>query len=305
MLSKIRGVSQVPILVALSLILLTGCTQNGQAPAGNPDAPAQSTAPTTAEPDAAADYDTFAESYLETIKAKPTDLTFTLNDDNSIACSQNGKVRFTINLDNAYNEYLNNGDMEAVINHYVESTLEILTGSDSVPDKSSIMAVIKPADYIATIKGMASNPVYEPLLGKDLYVLYVMDLPNSVKVLDESSLEALGVERDELRALAVENLDRTLPEPTITQERGIYIVSVDGMYEASLLITGFLDNADIPVTGDMVIGAPSRDMLLIADSSNQDALNILAGFTQSSYQQASYPVSGRLMKYADKTLSWY
>jgi len=96
-----------------------------------------------------------------------------------------------------------------------------------------------------------------------------------------------------------------LPKPIITEEAGIYIIFVDGMYESSMLITGFLDTVEISIVGEMIIGVPSRDMLLIVDSNDKDALNILAGFTQDYYELTSYPISGRLMQYVDNNLSWY
>jgi len=301
-MKRILGV--LLVVFALFLLSLSGCA------AGTDADPAP---PSDNDSTEAVDFGAFAEIYLETIRANnESGLSFELTDDYEIVCSLNGEEQYRAFLDNAYNEYLKNGNMEEIINHYVEAVLEMLAQSDPdyEPDydKNSIMPVIKDAEYIAYAEEIGADLIYDPLLDDEIYIAYVIDLPRTVRSLPESELETLGVQRGELRALAVENFNRELPKPSITEIEdmvGLYIVELDGMYEAGLLISGFLDELDLPITGEMVIGVPSRDFFLIADSNEQYAMEIISGITADSFEEASYPVCGRLMKYTDHTLAWY
>jgi len=309
----------VVLLVLLNAFVLSGCVQNEQEPqdvivrtGADMTQPGDSNASDVNEPETAdtlelMDYAAFVNLFLDTITARIGDeYTFELLDDLSIAVFQNGEHIGDISLENTYREYVLDGDAEQAVNQFVTGTLEMLMHRDAGIDISTIMPVIRPSDFVAHTRDVGTELVYEPLLDDELYILFVIDFAATVRFLDIDTFEALGVPREDILELSIVNLTNMLPAAEVTYvEEGLYIVSVDDYYETSLLLTGFLDEIDIPISGEMVIGIPGRNILIIADSENQDAMDILIGFTQEYHLMTGYPISGRPLKYSNGILSWY
>jgi len=256
--------------------------------------------------DMLADFSTFARTYLAAIEAKAgAGFIFELTDNYEINVFQDKEQIMTIFLENAYREYMQKGDMDAIIEQHIVASLETLTQSTPDYDENSIMPTIRSADYVQYIVELGANVVYEPFLGEELYIVYVVDFQNSTKALNESDLMELGVERDNLRNLSISNLRRILPEFELIEIEGVYIIIMDDYYESSLLITDFLDEIDIPITGDIVVGIPARNIFAFADSKDQSAIDLLTEFTLDYYEQSGYSITGRLLKYSGGSFDWY
>ena len=303
------------LLVLLSALALGGCAQTAQdvllttgADMTQPDDSNASEAnePETMDSSELMDYAAFANLFMDSITARyDVEYTFELLDDSSITASLNGEHILDISLENTYREYLLNGDAEHAVNQFIMGTLEMLMHRDAGIDISTIMPVIRSEEFVAHVRDAGTDLVNEPLLDDELYILFVVDFAATVRFLDIDSFEGLGVSREDLLDLSIANLTNMLPAAEVTFIEGLYIVSVDDYYETSLLLTGFLDEIDIPISGEMVIGIPGRNVLVIADSENQDATDILAGFTQEYHQVTGYPISGRLLMYSNGTFSWF
>ena len=107
-----------------------------------------------------------------------------------------------------------------------------------------------------------SSLVHEHLVG-DLWIVYAIDYPDSIGTLQQSQLEKLGIKRNELRHLAIENLRGILPPIERHGGDPYYMLTAGGDYVASLLLFDNLwaDLADT-VEGAIVAAVPSRDVLL-------------------------------------------
>jgi len=139
-------------------------------------------------------------------------------------------------------------------------------------------------------------PVSERLVG-NLYVLYVLDLPDSIQYLSALDLEEIGIERSDLRQLAVENL-KALVEGQLSSEGGelgVYMIYAEGTYESSLLLVDELwANVSEQLGAPPAIGVPARDVLLFASSTDVAATQQLRTITKKLTSEVSYAVSDRI-----------
>jgi len=130
--------------------------------------------------------------------------------------------------------------------------------------------------------------------------VYAFDSPTRLRYLQEGELKKLEIGEEELRPLAVKNLDRILTRKHLRAGDGVYMLEVGGNFESSmLLLTEFWSDQRIQVRGDVVVAVPTRDMVLITGSEDADNLKLLREIAQEGQEQA-YPLSTDLWKFTGK-----
>lgn len=259
-------------------------------------------------PPAVADAQTFVEAYLKTLtEALPDEAVVELQDDQAILVAlPEEEEPYTLNPLNAYAEYAaNGGDMQGYIDHYVSTTVSILLQEDAgVLTRDNLMAVMKPQDYLDYLLENGVNPVYDPFL-EGLVTLYVMDTPQAVRPIQQDELEEAGISREEVGALATQNLRRTLSQPQLFVQDGITVVYTDGMYEASLLLLAPEEVGAFEIEGDLIIAVPARDAFFVTGSEQAEQVSILRGFAPQVFSESGYPVTGALLRWNGEAYEWY
>jgi len=110
----------------------------------------------------------------------------------------------------------------------------------------------------------------------DLWIVYAIDRPETVDTLACDSETIAGVSVGELRALAVENLKRILPEVERHGDGPWYLLTAGADYVASLLLFDELWNQLVEtVDGDVVATVPTRDVLLYTGSHSVSGLSAI------------------------------
>jgi hypothetical protein len=120
-------------------------------------------------------------------------------------------------------------------------------------------------------------PVTAPLCG-DLLVSYAFDLPDQFVMATPPLLEEAGVQPQDLMALVQRNAKGKFNAQLVkTEHKGLMSVRAGGDMEAALLVfDGFWDaHVRAHVKGDIVVAAPRRNALLIADTAVAGALDTL------------------------------
>ncbi|MEO0574978.1 MAG: DUF1444 family protein [Pseudomonadota bacterium] len=186
-------------------------------------------------------------------------------------------------LDNSYAMY--RADPENV-NDVIKNYIATISGM-SVPqddgDLAKLVPVIKHADYLAGIRQMLSEaedydpdadfPMYFETLNSELVVMYAIDSDQSIRFLSPDEVTAFGLQTDAIRQRAVDNLVAILPEVSTERFEPLTAVLADGNYEATLLLWDALwTEENFDVQGDIVAFVPSRDILLVTGSEDQDGL---------------------------------
>lgn len=208
-------------------------------------------------------------------------------------------------LDNAYKEYkLDTGDLDGIIDKFSKASLETMKthGDDSV-DLERIVPVIKDSAYPAEVKQSLKEAGYDTSkmdhyyeeLNDSLLVLYAVDTVNNIRYLNKDDIEKLELEPNKLREKAIKNLDKILPEIKKRGSEGVYMVTADGTYEASLLLfDNIWTSENFKVNGDFVIAVPSRDLLLVTGSKDSEGISKISSIAADAIKEASYYLTSEL-----------
>jgi uncharacterized protein YtpQ (UPF0354 family) len=211
----------------------------------------------------------------------------------------------TAYLDNAYKEYEADPDArQELIERRVAAWVESIA-SDGVPlDPKNIVPIIKDRGWVEDAKAMSKSRGFDPEESQvtedyndELVIVYAEDTPRNVRYFTRKDLDKAGVERNKLRALAIANLRRVLPKIEAHQGPVYSMYTADGNYEASLLLFDDLWDGDIKVDGDIVVAIPTRDVLLITGSKNEEGIARLREIVDQITAEGTYTISSSLFVY--------
>ena len=161
------------------------------------------------------------------------------------------------------------------------------------PKREDIVPMIKDSVYL---EQWGERLVREHLAG-DIWVVYGLDLPTSMKTIGESVLQELGLKPHELRPLACENLRRILPEIQHHGTRPWYLITAGGDYVASILLLDEIwENWEESIDGDIVVAVPSRDVLLVTGSRSKEGLQAVRQKARHIEQTGDHVISQTLLR---------
>lgn len=210
----------------------------------------------------------------------------------------------TVRLHNLYGDYQRAPALFGEITGLYVAALTEQTRPPAMPgapDPARIVPVVKDRQWIADNerglreRGVDAGFVHDDL-NEDLVVVYAEDGEGRLRCL--TSDENLGIDRDELRPLAVGNLERLLPGIEMhAHEYGFAWFSAGGDYEASLILFDSIwSGGEIAIDGDIVIAVPAKDVLLVAGSRNEKGIAVLRELA-AEYAQGSYRLTDTLFVY--------
>ncbi len=208
-------------------------------------------------------------------------------------------------LDNAYHEYQRDPtSLDDVLDRWAQAAVGSLRTLETEDiDLARIVPVIKDARYVSDVRqsmidaghDVSKFDMYHEKLNAGLDVLYALDSEHDMRYLGTADIAPLGMTPEELRDHAIANLKRILPPIERRGDNGFYLVMAGGSYEASLLLVDSLWNAsNFSVQGDIVVGIPSRDVLIVTGSGDQSALRRLRELCEEEVSQASYRLTSTL-----------
>jgi uncharacterized protein YtpQ (UPF0354 family) len=199
----------------------------------------------------------------------------------------------TTYLDNLWLRYKDGSeDRRDLIERFVRFAENI--GVPALPvARENIVAIIKDAQYMEQFT--KKRAVADHLCG-DLWVVYAIDEPERTGVLMEEKLSGSGIAREDLRALAVSNLQRILPPVERHGGGPWYLLTAGQDYVASLLLFDWLWSqlAD-SVEGEIVAVAPSRDVVMYTGSKSPEGIAAIRGQAKKIEGTGPYAISTSLI----------
>lgn len=160
-------------------------------------------------------------------------------------------------------------DRSELIEKYVRFAAS-LTSAKVPLDREKIVPTIKDAEYMKSIN--PDKTMTEHLCG-DLWIIYAVDLPETINTLGRDDMTAAGISENELRPLAIGNLQRILPEVERHGDGPLYQLIAGRDYVASLLLFDWMwDQLAESIDGQIVATVPSRDVLLYTGSTSEEGL---------------------------------
>lgn len=211
-------------------------------------------------------------------------------------------------LDNAYKSYRAYPNTEDdILATYIAGWMDRANSSEHVLDPSRIVPVIKDKNYIPEIRQSILNqgaslddwddPAHEPL-NSELMIVYAEDSETRMRFVSDEELDELGLRAAERRALAVGNLKALLPPLEAHGGDGIYLLSVGGDYETSLLLfDSFWESGQLEVKGEIVTAVPARGLLVVTGSQDPEGLQSMKEIVAEASQVEAYPLTDRLFVY--------
>ena len=96
-----------------------------------------------------------------------------------------------------------------------------------------------------------------------LAVAYSFGPPYGRRLVGQADLTRLDVTRSELRRLAAGNLNVALEEAKIHGQPPYFLLSFNGLESSAILDREFWENLRGTVPGELVVGVPARDVVII------------------------------------------
>jgi len=202
----------------------------------------------------------------------------------------------TISLENLFrqSESLSTEERSAMILRYFNVLSGVDQASEEPISRSQIVPAIKDQLYFGEL-GTVVKVVREHFVA-DLWIAYVRDLPTRMLSLMESELPKLGLAREVLRELAIENLKGILPDIEKHGDGSWFMVTA-GDYTASvLLLDAVWEQLESDVAGDLVVAAPTRDVLLVTGTESTNDIATIRAKAIELEQGGSYAISQTLLR---------
>jgi uncharacterized protein YtpQ (UPF0354 family) len=103
-------------------------------------------------------------------------------------------------------------------------------------------------------------------------VAYSFGPPYGDRLVSWLDLDRLSLSRRSLRRGAVENLDALLGTVKVHGRQPVQTLSFDGLESSLLLADALSRRLAASVAGDLVVGVPARDVVVVTGSQSQEGL---------------------------------
>lgn len=202
-------------------------------------------------------------------------------------------------LNNCYSEYLREPEsIEEVFEKYLNSSSSLYKPNGNI-NISDILPVIKDERFLQSI--LEINPNFEKnhtfeKYNSELYIFYVEDTETNINYLTQEDFEKLNVEKSELRRIAIGNLSNSI-EIERHGENGYFMLLADGNYESSMILLDIWNEENFKVKGKIVVGIPSRDLLIITGKNDKENIKKLKQTISEINENGNHLVSEKLFEY--------
>jgi uncharacterized protein YtpQ (UPF0354 family) len=202
-------------------------------------------------------------------------------------------------LDNCYSEYLNDPkDIKDIMARYLNSAKSLCIPKEPI-NLDRIVPVIKDHEFLRQLKQLNAkhedSHVYEKY-NSELYLFYVEDKEHSINYITQDDFKALGISYENLKSKAIENLENMV-SIECHGEDGYFMLVAGGNYEASLILLNIWDKDNFDVKGEIIIGIPSRDLLIITGKDDTENLEKLQNIITEIHETGDHLVSKEMFEY--------
>lgn len=190
------------------------------------------------------------------------------------------------------------------IANYVKGVAEVYRDRTAPPSKAAVRIIVRTKTYLAATQatmpkdGAKLQP--RPLAG-DLVMLPALDMPRTIKMLDEKDNAALGLSADEIFKLGFDNLRKQLkPLMSVAKVTGadqIGELSGDTYHSSRLALFESWSPLAKVHGGKLVVAAPASDMVLYAGDDLPKAIEALRTLVKTAAARAPAPLSNELLRW--------
>jgi uncharacterized protein YtpQ (UPF0354 family) len=204
----------------------------------------------------------------------------------------------TVRLSRAYEEFCKTpANAGEIVSRWVGSVAAMASGTLAL-DPDRIIPVVKDHSWLRSQGDVANgeaefDPWYEPY-NSELVIVFA-EFNDGLSFCDQSSVDALGIPRAELRERAFANLRRVIKQVTVTGQEGEFILGAGGTIDSSLLLMDEVTHDPrMKLAGNPLVGVSDRDSFWLADDANPFAVFGIALKVARYHRSEPYPVSDQL-----------
>ncbi|MAD96373.1 MAG: hypothetical protein CMB99_03505 [Flavobacteriaceae bacterium] len=184
-------------------------------------------------------------------------------------------------------------------------------------DTTQIVPLLKPKEFLNKTLTFDEEKVVSKEFNKDLVIIYVENQEkgyNGYRFFSTKELERIGLNEDNMHALALKNLQGLLPDLSeYTLDRPVYRMyravgkSKGSKYLSSLLLLPeFLANEKNRLNQDLVIGIPKENQLIIAGKKNKQGIREMKMYARMNYYlKKDQLLTKKLYRYNGEQLKKY
>jgi uncharacterized protein YtpQ (UPF0354 family) len=190
------------------------------------------------------------------------------------------------------------------IANYVKGVAEVYRDRTAPPSKAAVRIVVRTKTYLAATQatmpkdGAKLQP--RPLAG-DLVMLPALDMPRTIKMLDEKDNAALGLSADDVFKLGLDNLRKQLkPLMSVAKVTGadqIGELSGDTYHSSRLALFETWSPLAKVHGGKLVVAVPASDMVLYIGDDSPKAVEALRLMARTASARAPAPLSSELLRW--------
>ena len=210
-----------------------------------------------------------------------------------------GSTEYRHFLDNCYSEYRRNpDDLEEIFIKYLNATDSIYNINKNI-NINDILPVIKDGRFLQNLLDLDNNYEENNIFEKyndELYIFYVEDTETNINYLSREDIENLNVDPIKLREIAIDNLLNSV-EIEKYGDDGYYMLEVDGNYESSLILLDIWNEENFEVEGEIIIGIPARDLMIITGKNDVENLERLKHTIKEINENGDHLVSEKIFEY--------
>jgi uncharacterized protein YtpQ (UPF0354 family) len=241
----------------------------------------------------------FAKKFADQLTESVSGLQIVSINELEIKTEFNGLEDITHYLDNCYSEYLNDPkDIKDIMDRYLNGAKSLYLPKEPL-NLDRVVPVIKDHRFVSQLKELNAdfddNHVYEKY-NSELYIFYAEDKEYSTNYLTQDDFKALGMSYENLKLKAIENLENMVSIECHGDD-GYFMLVAGGNYETSLILFDLWDKENFDVKGEIIIGIPSRDLLIITGKDDKENKEKLQNIITEIQESGDHIVSKEMFEY--------
>lgn len=177
--------------------------------------------------------------------------------------------------------------------YYVEEAIaqmgdEVINNVEDI----QIMPVIRATSFDKETKEGHAFVLTEHTAETNIY--YALDLGKSYRLIDENMLQTLNLTAQQVKEMSLFNVRKLECRYSTDEVKGniFYFINTNDGYDASrILNTFFLNHIQHQCEGEMLVGVPHQDVLILADIRNKTGYDVMAHLTMEFFTKGLVPIT--------------
>lgn len=169
-----------------------------------------------------------------------------------------------------------------------EYVVALVRASPAADPKARAVQRIEPVVFPTDPKSAPGNAlVFDHFVG-DLHLRYVFDDPQFMLAMRARDLKRLGIRREDLPAIVVENYRRLYPKVTVARpEPSLGVVTNGGQLEPCTMLDGlFWEQQRRAFGGELIATVPARDAVFFTTREPRKNVELLKRLAMQAYETA-------------------